>query len=344
MKKIAMGLLMVLLMTGITLSVAAQEEDTMTSTQYNSIYYDYLQEYGLESEVDFYDYYMEHSSDVWEETDISQRVERIEDTSQKVWDFANLLSAEEEQALQQTAQNYLDNFSLDMVIVTIDDANSLSSMEYADDFYDYNGFGVSRDIAGSYYSNSGILLLLDMDNRMIYLSTTGYGITLYHDQDVNRIIDNAWEYLPDGQYYNGLQAGADTATNIARERMSSIGEMKNANFWSGDTIRVGGNVISGTVSLEKIGWAFLFGAIASGILLFILLMRHRKTLAPAHQAHTYLVRNEIAYGAAKDQFVRTYTNRVRRESSSSSGGGGGGGSSSHTSSSGSSHGGGGRSF
>ena len=78
---------------------------------------------------------------------------------QRVYDQAGLFTQAEVQELEESVAEHRKSTQMDIVIVTTDDAQGKTSQAYADDFYDYNGFGEGSD-------NTGILLLIDMDNRM----------------------------------------------------------------------------------------------------------------------------------------------------------------------------------
>lgn len=79
-----------------------------------------------------------------------------------VFDEAGLLTQDEIVSLETEANELSEKYNMDIVITTTDDTGGLSSREYADDYFDYNGFGV-----GSEYD--GILFLIDMDNREAYI-------------------------------------------------------------------------------------------------------------------------------------------------------------------------------
>ena len=84
---------------------------------------------------------------------------------------------------------------MDIVIVTTNDAAGKTSREYADDFFDYGGFGVGPDY-------DGILFLIDMDNREAYISTSGIAIRYLTDLRLDKILDRVFdEGLLDGDYY-----------------------------------------------------------------------------------------------------------------------------------------------
>ena len=83
-----------------------------------------------------------------------------------VVDDANLLSSEEEQQLREDLASFKEQYNMDAVIVTSNDLGGKSQMDYADDYFDYNGYGVGED-------KSGLLLLIDMDDRKVWISTSG---------------------------------------------------------------------------------------------------------------------------------------------------------------------------
>ena len=80
------------------------------------------------------------------------------DEKEKVYDFANLLTDEEEKKLYNSINEYIEKYDMDMAVVTIDKNNKASAMDYADDFYDYNNFGIGS-------THDGLLFLIDMDTR-----------------------------------------------------------------------------------------------------------------------------------------------------------------------------------
>ena len=58
------------------------------------------------------------------------------DASEKVYDFADLFTTDEEEKLYNQINAYISSYSLDMAVVTIDTNNKSSAMEYADDLSD----------------------------------------------------------------------------------------------------------------------------------------------------------------------------------------------------------------
>lgn len=117
-----------------------------------------------------------------------------------VADQAALFTAEEEAALLQAATALGGKYKMDIVIVTTSDAGGKTSREYADDYFDDNGYGVGDD-------RDGILLLLDFDNREAYISTSGSGIKYLTDERIERILDDVFNSgLTEGDNYGAANA------------------------------------------------------------------------------------------------------------------------------------------
>ncbi len=112
-----------------------------------------------------------------------------------VYDDAMLFSQNEIVTLEDEANVLSNAYNMDIVIVTTNDAMGKTSREYADDFFDNNGFGLGEN-------NDGILFLIDMDNREAYISTSGIGIKYLTDERIERVLDSVFDSgLADGDYY-----------------------------------------------------------------------------------------------------------------------------------------------
>ncbi len=63
---------------------------------------------------------------------------------------------------------------------------------------------------------SGILLSIDMDNREIYVSTTGYAMKVLTDARVEKVLDAAYDSVADGNYAEGALGAIDASKIIWR--------------------------------------------------------------------------------------------------------------------------------
>ncbi|WP_050699301.1 TPM domain-containing protein [Anaeromassilibacillus senegalensis] len=111
----------------------------------------------------------------------------------RVYDQAKLFSTDSAMRLDARASTLTDKLEVDFIIVTTDDARGKTPQAYADDFYDDNGFGVGGD-------KSGVLFLIDMDNREVYISTSGKAIAYLTDTVIDGLLDDSIGYLKQQDY------------------------------------------------------------------------------------------------------------------------------------------------
>lgn len=236
------------------------------------------------------------------------------DASEKIYDFADLFTDEEEVLLYNKVIQYINSYQMDLAIVTIDTNNKANARSYADDFYDYNDFG-NND------SRDGLLFLIDMQNREIYMTTTGSAINMYNDYRIEQALDAVYSYMSDEEYYSGVVDYIDIISNYADDGLPTSNSDDDGNSMLG-----------------KLFFSFVISAIVTAIVMSILIGKN-KLARKATTAREYLKKDSI--DIHRDEiFIGTNTVKHKIETSSGSSGG----SSTHISSSGSSHGGGGHGF
>lgn len=113
-------------------------------------------------------------------------------------DNANLLTYHQEQTLLQKLDEISTRQGMDVVIVTTNTLGGKTPREYADDFYDYNG-----------YAYDGVLLLVSMEDRDWWISTSGYGITAFTDAGMEYIGDRFVPELSDENYAQAFDIFAE---------------------------------------------------------------------------------------------------------------------------------------
>ena len=256
------------------------------------------------------------------------------DTSEKVYDFANVLTTEEEELLKEKINKYIEDYNMDMAVVTVRYHNYNTTEKYADEIYDTNEFGIGD-------TEDGLVCVIDFSKGKTFyehISTKGNAIIMYDDYRIERIldaIDYAWE-KDNTDYYSMFDAFIDKSSYYA-----SLGIPD-----SNKHVKLDDNGMPYEDIEIPFPWAGISttSLIISTVIVLILIFRN-KMVHKAKNADAYIDNSSINITNRVDQFVTTNTTRVRVSSSSSGGGGGGGhaGGSSFHSSSGGFHGGGGRS-
>lgn len=235
------------------------------------------------------------------------------DIGNRVFDDAGLFSAQQRAALHEQAQDLILKHRQDIVIVTTADAGGKSAMDHADDYYGYHDFGLDPEY-------DGLLLLIDMDNREIFITTAGSAMNLFNGRKIDSMRDNIHAYVANGDYAGG--AGV-----FLRDIGRHLEEKIQVRYWNWTFFTVG---------------LFVICLVLGGMFL-----NHRKGLMSAASAKTYINAPLCEVTRCDDIFLHSSTRHIRISNNSGSGRGGGSsrsGSSTRTSSSGRSHGGGGRGF
>ena len=242
-------------------------------------------------------------------------------------DEANLLKdAEAATALREKLEKLSAKWENDIVIVTVDSTGGATPMDFADDWFDYNGYG--RDASQDITEGDGLLLLISMEERDWWISTKGYSIFAFTDAGIEflgkKLTDNG---LSDEEYAQAFDVFADWC-DIFFTRAET-----GKPFDKGSLPKTSADV--GAMIIFALGGGMIVAWIVTGSM-----KKKLKSVQKKQAAADYLRPGSLQVAYANEQFLYKNVTRVKRETSSSSGGG----SSTHSSSSGSSHGGGGGKF
>lgn len=256
--------------------------------------------------------------------------------SDYVYDYADLLTVEEEDALQKSAEFCKEQWNMNFLVVTTDDAEGKSSRAYADDFYDQRFPEESEE--------DGVLYLIDMDNREIYLFTSGEAIRYLTDSRIDRILDDAYECVAAEDYY-----GTFAAFFLGTDEYLNQGIPKDQYHYDIETGETDDYYDSYEKTARITGFELLIAlaaatAAALGTCGFIKGKYQLKFEDFHYDAYTD---SEVLLNTKEDRLINSFvTHRKipRNNGTTRSSEGGGGRSSVHRASSGRSHGGGGRKF
>ncbi|MBC8589851.1 TPM domain-containing protein [Wansuia hejianensis] len=120
------------------------------------------------------------------------------DSKERVYDFANLLSKEEKEKLENLSSKYSAKRKTDFIILTISDPMGKDIVDYMEDFYDEEGLGYDK-----IHGNTAILTI-DMENRDVYLAGFYEAKKYLDDSRLDIIRDKISSDLSEGQYYDAF--------------------------------------------------------------------------------------------------------------------------------------------
>lgn len=249
------------------------------------------------------------------------------DASEKIYDFSNVLTQEEQDELKKAMDEYIKKTNMDIVIVIDNIAYSYDykNEEYAADFYDYNDFGMMND------EYSGTLLLRNTYEQDPYYNIYTFGkAQLYYDYDrLEHILDVIYDDLHSGNYIDGFNRYIDYLEDYYDRGVAIKDKELDENGYL----------------VDKYVYPWLGALIISGIttlVIILILVKKNKMVKKATQAAEYMDKETAKITKREDTFITSHTTSYTTSSSSGSSGGGGGGHSSGGSSGGGHSSGGGR--
>jgi len=226
----------------------------------------------------------------------------------RVVDSAGLLSADKMASLQELADTISVTYDFDLVIVTENGIGNARPRDYADDFFDNNGYGLGQD-------RDGCLFLVVIGTRDYWFSTSGRGIGIFNDAAAGKLEKDALNFLRKDDYYNAFDAFAKNWEVFLA--LDAKGRHYNV-FYEYNVV------------LVILAWLVSLGI---GFLIVGIWKKSMNTALPQTQAAAYAIPGSLSFEVQQDQFLYSNISKTARASDSGSSGG------VHTSSSGRSHGG-----
>lgn len=107
---------------------------------------------------------------------------------QRIYDKADLLTDEEENSILNSFQSFADKYNVDIAFLSILENGLGDAWNYAHDFYHANNLGLGEN-------KDGILLLIDMDTRMIQVYTNGIVQGYIPDEFASKIADDIFNHI-----------------------------------------------------------------------------------------------------------------------------------------------------
>ena len=240
-------------------------------------------------------------------------------------DKAELLTKEEQEKLLSQLDEISERQKCDVVIVTVPGIEGKTATEYADDYFDYQGYGYGE-------KSDGIILLVGMKERVWAISTHGsFGISAFTDAGLDYIKEDIRFQLKIDNYSKAFRAFA----RLCDRFLTAAHEGKPYDV--------------GNLPIKHASPSILIFLFPIGILIMAWKSRSKKrtlrSVVKKTGAISYKVPNSLHLWVDEDRITGSHvTKRKRQEESRDRGGSSGssgssGGSTTHTSSSGRTHGG-----
>lgn len=240
----------------------------------------------------------------------------------RLLDKADLLSNDEEKALEANLDALSQKWKSNVCILTVD-SHTGPIQDFADDYFDYNGFGAD-------YNDSGILFMLSMEDREWAISTCGEAIQVFTDYGQSQMMYKMSPDLGANRYYDAFNKFVEVSDYYYE--LYSKGTPYDVNYKEPLTIQ----------DYIKAALMSLLGGLVVALIPIAIMASKLKTVKRQLAANDYRSHDGLVVSTHLDNFVRSSVTRHRIDTDSGGGGRSGGhsgGSSTHSSSSGHTHGG-----
>lgn len=273
------------------------------------------------------------------------------DRTALVNDFADLIPEEDEEALNDKLEHISEAYECEVAVLTVNSTDGYDITSFADDYYDYNGFGYGEN-------DDGIMLVVDMGYREFAITTHGTAIDIFTDYNLNEIENAFVPYLSQGSYTTAFVAYYEKCSDIFDAYdtyLNDFGGEGNVYIPSDDGYdyiygddyypepEVPNSFFSEIFSLKWLVIAVVIG-LAIAFLYTNHLKSQLKTVRNKPSASDYVIPGSFGLTGQNDVFLYSNVKKTPKPKNNNNGGrsGGssfGGGSSTHRSSSGRTHGG-----
>ena len=198
-------------------------------------------------------------------------------------DEGDLLTDSEELAVETELDRISEAWDMDFVIVIPETLDGEDEQDYADDYFDYNG-----------YRYDGALLLLCPWEDARYLSTCGEAIDII---ELDAIREGVLSHYEDGDYYAACMGFAQTCENLLQD-----------------------NAQGGSKGGFPVG-LLLLALVLGGVLSFLIPMNvmkgKLKTVAPKAAAADYLRQGSMFLNVERDVFLYRNVTRIAKPKNNS---------------------------
>lgn len=221
------------------------------------------------------------------------------DNTSKVYDYAQVFTMSEENNLKLNINEYIEKYNIDMIIVTVKHRTQKTTKLYAQEFYNYNGFGKGQNL-------DGIIFVMDfsLDNLETQVEVFGDAIKIY---DHNRVKDLLQEITRNKEkgYFKMSDLFIRNAYKYAKEGVV---------ISNPDNIE---STISNSILKKPIPWIFILIAslVVSSVTIIILIFKN-KMIRKSTNANLYLKKDSIVINVSDDDFITTATTSSRINHSS----------------------------
>jgi len=207
----------------------------------------------------------------------------------RVMDFADLLSDSEADSLEEILKTISLTYDFDMVVVTIGQTGNTEPEDFADGFFDKNGYGLGKN-------RDGCLLLVVTEVKVFWFGTSGRGKKILTPMASKKLEKDTFNSLEKGNFYDAFVAYTKGWEEFLV--LDAKGRTYNV-FYKYNGV------------LVIIAWVVSFGI---GFLIVLIWKKSMSTAIPKKQAVAYIVPGSLSFAVQQDQFLYSTVTKTERAS------------------------------
>lgn len=225
----------------------------------------------------------------------------------KIYDFADILTDEEEKILYEKITTFINKYNTDLVLLTSDFSYSFDSQneDYAANFYDFNDFGINFE------NYSGILFFRNNyeADRYYDIYTFGNAQLYFSNERYDELLDGIYYDISSANYLEGYNKLLDYIFDYYEQGIPK--ELDNY-FIDEDGYLVKNYTVP-----------YLIATLISltiTIIIITVLVKKNKMIKKAYNAKEYINKDSINFKNKQDRFIRKSVTHYTMSDSSSGGG------------------------
>lgn len=228
-------------------------------------------------------------------------------STSNVYDQASLFSLSQKEEMEQQIDLLSTKLQVDIIIVTTHDDQGKTSHEYAHDFYEEQGFGYGETL-------DGILFLLNMDEREVYIYTMDLMTDYFSNDRIEEVLDQVYPYLIDEKYGESV--------HVFLTEVERIMEAGVDHYFAEDGSDQDVAIVEDSSVVNEL-MTYFFVSIAIGGVSVGIMSLSNKGRSSVNEG-TYLEQNSFHVTSRSDRHYNTTVTQQKIERNTSNGGSGGG--------------------
>jgi len=207
----------------------------------------------------------------------------------RLFDAAVLLNETEAASLLKQLDTVSQAYDFDVVIVSIGQTGNIEPKDFADGFFDKNGYGLGKN-------RDGCIFLIVTERKVFWFSTSGRGKKILTPTASERLEKDVFSLLEKGNFYDAFVAYAkDWEKFLALDAKGSTYNV----LYKYNTV------------LVIIAWVVSLGI---GFLIVMVWKKSMSTVIPKKQAASYVTPESLSFTVQQDQFLYSTVTKTERAS------------------------------